>query len=118
EAFKGVSTYVLHTMYLLIDRGRTNIFSEMTSEFVKLANRTKQIDDAIVYSVKPLSGAEIQSLSEVFAKKAGVTSLRVENVIDKDLIGGVKIRIGNRIYDGSVSGKLSRIERQLAGENR
>lgn len=69
EAFKGVSTHVLHTMYLLIDRGRTNIFSEMTSEFVKLANRTKQIDDAIVYSVKPLSGAEIQSLSEVFAKK-------------------------------------------------
>lgn len=118
EAFKGVSTHVLHTMYLLIDRGRTNIFSEMTSEFVKLANRTKQIDDAVVYSVKPLSGAEIQSLSEVFAKKAGVTSLRVENVIDKDLIGGVKIRIGNRIYDGSVSGKLSRIERQLAGENR
>ncbi|MGE6630344.1 F0F1 ATP synthase subunit delta [Bacillus sp. NPDC077027] len=118
QALQGVSTHVLHMLYLLIDRRRTNIIPEMTEEFVKLANRTRLTEDAIVYSVKPLSGPEIQSISEVFAKKAGVTSLRIENVIDKDLIGGVKIRIGNRIYDGSVSGKLSRIERQLAGENR
>ncbi|NEH82094.1 F0F1 ATP synthase subunit delta, partial [Rhizobium leguminosarum] len=40
------------------------------------------------------------------------------NEVQTDLIGGIKVRIGNRIYDGSVSGKLQRIERQLAGENR
>jgi F-type H+-transporting ATPase subunit delta len=54
----------------------------------------------------------------VFAKEAGAASLRVRNEVNPDLIGGVKIRIGNRIYDGSVRGKLDRIERQLAGENR
>ncbi|MFN2744600.1 MULTISPECIES: F0F1 ATP synthase subunit delta [Bacillus] len=117
-AFGSVSTAVLHTLYLLVDRARTKIIPELADEYVKMANRSRQTEDAIVYSVKPLSEEEIASFSEVFAKKAGAASLRVRNEVNPDLIGGVKIRIGNRIFDGSVSGKLARIERQLAGENR
>lgn len=91
---------------------------DLTDEFIKLANEARQTEDAIVYSVKPLTDAEISSLSQVFANKAGVASLRIRNEVQTDLIGGIKVRIGNRIFDGGVSGKLQRIERQLAGENR
>ncbi|MCY8523369.1 F0F1 ATP synthase subunit delta [Bacillus atrophaeus] len=118
NAFGSVAQPVLHTIFLLIDRHRTSIVPDLTDEFVKLANKVRQTEDAIVYSVKPLTDAETKSLSQVFAKKAGVASLRIRNEVQTDLIGGVKVRIGNRIFDGSVSGKLERIERQLAGEIR
>ncbi|KKB74266.1 MULTISPECIES: F0F1 ATP synthase subunit delta [Bacillus] len=118
DSFGSASTAVLNTLYLLIDRSRISIVPDLADEYVKMANRHRQTEDAVVYSVKPLSEEEIFSFSQVFAKKAGAASLRVKNEVDPDLIGGVKIRIGNRIYDGSVSGKLARIERQLAGENR
>ncbi|EWH23719.1 F0F1 ATP synthase subunit delta [Bacillus sp. GM2] len=118
DSFGSVSTAVLHTLYLLVDRSRTSIVPDLADEYVKMANRFRGTEDAIVYSVKPLSEEEISSFSQVFAKEAGAASLRVRNEVNPDLIGGVKIRIGNRIYDGSVRGKLDRIERQLAGENR
>lgn len=109
---------MLHTIFLLIDRRRSSIVPDLTDEFIKLANQADQTEDAVVYSVKPLSEAEMLSLSQVFAKKAGIASLRIRNEVQTDLIGGIKVRIGNRIYDGSVSGKLERMERQLAGGNR
>ena len=108
---------MLHTIFLLIDRRRSSIVPDLTDEFIKLANQARQTEDAVVYSVKPLSEAEMLSLSQVFAK-AGIASLRIRNEVQTDLIGGIKVRIGNRIYDGSVSGKLERMERQLAGGNR
>ncbi|MCR4359996.1 F0F1 ATP synthase subunit delta [Bacillus subtilis] len=118
NAFGSLSQSVLNTIFLLIDRHRAAIVPELTDEFIKLANVARQTEDAIVYSVKPLTDAEMLPLSQVFAKKAGVASLRIRNEVQTDLIGGIKVCIGNRIYDGSVSGKLQRIERQLAGENR
>lgn len=53
----------------MIDRHRATIVPDLTDEFVKLANEARQTEDAIVYSVKPLTDAEISSLSQVFAKK-------------------------------------------------
>lgn len=116
QSFAAFSEPVLNTLYLMIDRHRVRAIPELAKDFSSLANRIREREDAIVYSVKPLQEKELTALSEVFAKRAGVFSLRVRNEIDPDLIGGVKIRIGNRIYDGSISGKLARIERQLSGE--
>ncbi len=37
--------------------------------------------------------------------------------VNRDVMGGVKMRIGKRIYDGSVRGKVDGIEGELGGEN-
>lgn len=112
-AFSQFSSYVLNTMLLLLDRHRVNIIDEVAEHFISLANETRGIARATVYSVRKLSSDEVDAISAVFASKVGKKSLAIENIIDKSLIGGVKIRIGNRIYDGSVNGKLERLERQL-----
>lgn len=39
--------------------------------------------------------------------------LRIQNVVDKNLLGGVKVRIGDTLYDGSLSGKLERLEKSF-----
>lgn len=113
KSFASLSQQVVNTLLLLVDRGRINIVEEMVTHFVQSANELRGTEDATVYTVRPLSEEELSSISTSFAKKIGKKSLRLENVVDKALIGGVKLRIGNRIYDGSVSGKLERIERQL-----
>ncbi|MGM0875085.1 MAG: F0F1 ATP synthase subunit delta [Bacillota bacterium] len=112
-SFASVSQQVVNTLLLLVDRHRVDIVIDIVSYFVQKANEIRGTEDAIVYSVRPLTENELTSISTSFAKKIGKTSLRLQNVVDKTLIGGVKLRIGNRIYDGSVSGKLERIERQL-----
>lgn len=111
--FAAVEPSILNTLFLLIDRHRADVISHMADEFTRLSNQRSGTEDGIVYSVRILSKEELDELSKAFAAKIGKVSLRLENVIDQNLIGGVKIRIGNRIYDGSISGKLERIERTL-----
>lgn len=115
EAFGSLNTYVLNTLMLLIDRHREDEMVAVAEEFIELSNEEKGIEEAEVYSIRPLTDEERAALSSSFAAKIGKKSLQIENVVDSDLLGGIKIRIGNRIYDGSLRGKLDRLERKLLG---
>ncbi|WP_075983183.1 F0F1 ATP synthase subunit delta [Bacillus massilinigeriensis] len=114
-AFANVNPHVLNTLKLLIDRHRENIISDVAYDFIELSNEEKGIAEAKVYSVRPLTDEEKEAFSTTYAAKVGKKSLRVENIVDTDLLGGIKIRIGNRILDGSLKGKLDRLGRQLLG---
>lgn len=113
ESFSKLSSPVLNTLLILIDRHRQASILSVVDFFTEAANDARGIADAKVYSVRELTEDEKNALSEAFAKKVGKSTLRIQNIVDKNIIGGVKLRIGNRIYDGSVSGKLARIEREL-----
>ncbi|MDR7073520.1 F0F1 ATP synthase subunit delta [Fictibacillus barbaricus] len=109
-----LSTPVMNTIFLMVDRNRYLFITEMAAQFIELANEAQGIADAQVYSVRPLTDDELQKMEQTFAAKVGKRALRINNIVDPSLVGGVKIRIGNRIFDGSISGKLNRMERQLA----
>ncbi|MCH1625139.1 F0F1 ATP synthase subunit delta [Fredinandcohnia quinoae] len=113
EAFTSFSQTTLNTLCLLLDRHREELILDVADEFIELANNERGIAEAKVFSIRPLSEDEKAGLSSVFAAKVGKASLKIENVVDKSLIGGVKLRIGNQIFDGSVKGKLERLEREL-----
>ncbi|PFO07962.1 F0F1 ATP synthase subunit delta [Bacillus sp. AFS076308] len=113
NAFASVNVYVLNTVLILIDRHREDQIVEVIDQFLELANEAKGIADAEVYSARELTDAEREALSATFAAKIGKKSLRIENIVDSNLLGGIRLRIGNRIYDGSLRGKLDRLERKL-----
>jgi F-type H+-transporting ATPase subunit delta len=114
-AFAAVNPLVLNTLMLLVDRHRENEIIDVANEFSELANEERGVEAANVFSVRPLTEDERTALSVSFAKKIGKKSLQIENIVDSDLLGGIKIRIGNRIFDGSLRGKLDRLERTLLG---
>ncbi|MCF6410928.1 F0F1 ATP synthase subunit delta [Pseudalkalibacillus salsuginis] len=111
-----LSEAVHNTLLLMVDRKRETMIPNMVEQYIKLANEERGVADATVYSVRILTEEEQQAISKTFAERINVKELRVENVIDQDLVGGIKVKIGNRIFDGSVSGKLNRIQRQLVSE--
>ncbi|WLD93168.1 F0F1 ATP synthase subunit delta [Alkalihalobacillus sp. AL-G] len=111
-----LSEPVHNTLLLMVDRKRESMIPSLVDQYIELANEERGIADATVYSVRVLTESEQKAISESFAKHLNVNQLRVENVIDQDLVGGVKVKIGNRIFDGSISGKLNRIQRQLVSK--
>ncbi|WP_071393290.1 F0F1 ATP synthase subunit delta [Bacillus tuaregi] len=113
KAFTAVNPYVLNTLLILIDRHREDEMAQVADQFITLANEEKGIADATVVSTRLLTEEESKALSSTFAAKVGKKSLRIENKVDSNLLGGIKVRIGNRIFDGSLKGKLERLERQL-----
>jgi len=109
----SLSPTVMNTLLTLVERKRVAIVFDLVNQFERLTYEQQQTAAAKVYSVKPLTEEEQMKVSAVFAKRVGKTTLRIENVIDPTLIGGIKVRVGNRIFDGSISGKLKRMEREL-----
>ncbi|WHY66957.1 F0F1 ATP synthase subunit delta [Neobacillus sp. SuZ13] len=112
-AFASVNVNVLNTLLILIDRHREDQIIDLADEFLELANEEMGVAEAEVYSTRALTDAEREAISSVFAAKIGKKSLKIENIVDSNLLGGIRLRIGNRIYDGSLRGKLDRLERKL-----
>ncbi|WP_062351563.1 F0F1 ATP synthase subunit delta [Bacillus kwashiorkori] len=113
--FSSLSPFVVNTLLLLVERHRSNEIVPMTSQFIQYANELKGIAEAKVISTRLLTEEEKLALSETFAKKVNKISLQIENQVDTDLLGGLKIQIGNRIFDGSLRGKLDRLKHELIG---
>ncbi|MEQ6376997.1 F0F1 ATP synthase subunit delta [Bacillaceae bacterium S4-13-58] len=112
-AFKGISKEIRNTLALLVDRRREDSVVDMIQFFMEQSNDYRNIADADVYSVRELTNDEKKELEQIFTAKSNKSSIRIRTIIDPSIIGGVKLKIGNRIYDGSISGKLARIERSL-----
>ncbi|MDN7241783.1 F0F1 ATP synthase subunit delta [Planococcus sp. N028] len=115
QLFGQANVFVVNTLLLMGERKRLNEVVGLVDAYIRLANEEQGIADAKVFSVRPLSEEERTSVSSVFAKKVGKQALRIENIIDPSLIGGMRIQIGNQIYDSSISSKLERLQRQLIG---
>ncbi|WP_050616591.1 F0F1 ATP synthase subunit delta [Bacillus testis] len=113
DAFSTTSQDFRNTINLMLDRDRVEEIAPMAAHVIELVNEEKSVAEAAVYTTRPLTDAERESISSVFAAKIGKKSLHIDNIVNPELIGGIKLRIGNRIYDGSISGKLERLEKQL-----
>ncbi|GAE27236.1 ATP synthase delta chain [Halalkalibacter wakoensis JCM 9140] len=118
ESFKGLSDISVNALLLLIDRKRTDIIVPMVNKYKELAYEEQDMAEALVYSTKPLSEKEQNHIAKVFAKRAKKSKLEVINIVDPKLIGGIKIRIGDRIYDGTVKAQLDKLERNLTAGTR
>lgn len=115
ELFGKANPLVVNTLQVLIDRKRINETVAVATEFATLSNEAQGIAEAKVFSTRPLTDDERASISAAFAHKVGKQSLRIENEIDPSLLGGIRLQIGNRIFDSSVSAKLDRLKKQLIG---
>ncbi|WP_373232158.1 F0F1 ATP synthase subunit delta [Cohnella sp.] len=113
NAFSGkASPIVLNTISLLLERGREGSLAAVLEAYLNVAGESLGRADADVTSAKALSDSEQQKLAEKFGTLLGKT-IRVTNTVNKDLLGGVTVRIGDTLYDGSLRTKLDRLEKSL-----
>jgi F-type H+-transporting ATPase subunit delta len=107
-----LSEMTFNTLLLLIERGREDLLESLVSYFVKITSEALGQAQATVYTPVELSGAELSNIAAKFSALTG-KQIRVEPVLDKSLLGGIRVRIGDRLYDGSLSGKLERLKKTL-----
>ncbi|MGZ9586320.1 F0F1 ATP synthase subunit delta [Paenibacillus marinisediminis] len=116
--FQGhISDHVIELIKLLVERGRVAILNDVLASYVQIAGAALGSVDAVVTSAKPLSESEQQAIAETFGKQLN-KKIRISNVINASIIGGIQVRIGDRLYDGSLSSKLARMERSLLSGRR
>ncbi|MCT4661753.1 MAG: F0F1 ATP synthase subunit delta [Tissierellales bacterium] len=103
---------VLNLIELLIDKGRFGIFDDVFAEFEVLYLEEKNILHAKAYSVVPLTEDKLTQLKNVLENKLN-KKIEIENEIQKDLVGGVMLKIGDKIIDGSIKRRLELLRDEL-----
>ena len=96
-------------------QGLTDSFIEQIKELVAAMpsdilnmNELKKLDISIS-SAEPLSDEEMKKLTQILCE----TFISCHNEVDKDLIGGVRMRVGDTVYDGTLSHQLDRLTQDV-----
>jgi F-type H+-transporting ATPase subunit delta len=110
----GVSHLVASFLGLLAERNRLGFLEAIGERYGRLVDESLGRVRARIVSARPLSDADRQRITKLFEEKTGKKVL-AELEVDPDLLGGVLVEVGGRVYDGSVRTQLETIKSALAG---
>ena len=87
-------------------------FEIIASSFNNLCNDYCGIKEGIVYSAEKLSEAEIKKIEKSIGERLS-SKVELENHVDNRLIGGVKVYVDDKVFDGTILGKIERLRSSL-----
>ena len=97
---------------VLAENGRLDLLPEIRTQFHALRNEREGVIEAEVVSAFELSGAQLADLVQRLEKKTG-RKVKAKVQLDKELIGGIKVVLGDKVIDGSARAQLSALETAL-----
>ncbi|MSQ54006.1 MAG: F0F1 ATP synthase subunit delta [Betaproteobacteria bacterium] len=97
---------------VLAENGRLDVLAEIRAQYEALKNEREGTVEAEVYTAFELDQAQAADLVSMLEKKTG-RKVKARMSVDKSLIGGVKIVIGDQVIDGSARAQLGALENAL-----
>ncbi|MGI8826308.1 MAG: F0F1 ATP synthase subunit delta [Chloroflexota bacterium] len=113
DAFRDYQPQLLNLLKILASRQRMGLLPAVVFELAALDRETKGIEEARVTVARELSDPERQDIQERLSGAIG-KRIDVTTTVDPAIIGGVVVRIGDRLLDGSVASRLLRLRQELA----
>ena len=107
-----VSAGAANLVRLLLRRGRIEDLPRVAAEFRRLDDERQGITHATAISATELTEDEIRALTARLEQSTG-GRIALDVEVDPSLLGGLVVRVGDRLIDGSVRGRLERLRSQL-----
>ena len=104
---------LVNLVRLVLRRRRVDTVTNIHREFRRLYNRRAGIVEAIATSAAELDDDEIAALRSRLEQMTGGT-IELATQVDTSLLGGIQVRVGDLLIDGSVRGRLERLRNRLA----
>ena len=113
KIFDGkLNKHTLNLLYNLIYRKRDNLIMTILEKFKELYNIHMNIEESVISTTFNLD-AESLDVVKGFAKKVTGKKITLENTIDKNILGGFNLKIGDKMIDCTVSNKISELRKKL-----
>jgi F-type H+-transporting ATPase subunit delta len=97
---------------VLADNRRLELLPEIRAQYAALRNEREGVIEADVFSAFELDGAQLAALVAHLESKTG-RKVKTRVQMDKELIGGIKVVLGDKVIDGSVRAQLGALENAL-----
>lgn len=93
----------------VIENGRLAALPEIARQYREQMNARQGSSDAVVYSAYDIGGAELSGLGSVLEKRFG-RKLNLQVVLQPELIGGVRVVVGDEVLDTSIKARLEQMK--------
>ena len=115
DIFSGkVSEELVGLLRMIVDKGHFNEVISVLDYFIEQVKEYKNIGTAYVSSAMELSKAQKKAVEKRLLETTKYVEFEMHYNVDADLIGGMVIRIGDRVVDGSIKNKLFDLTRELS----
>ena len=112
KVFKDVDEEIKNFFKIIIENNRGGYILEILQDFNSLVNEFRGVKEGLLYSAFPLKKEEIDKITSAISK-IEKCPIELKNIIDPSLIGGVKIAINDKIYDGSLKHHIEQMKLTL-----
>ncbi|WP_434133706.1 ATP synthase F1 subunit delta [Sporomusa sphaeroides] len=109
---EDLDVFVRNFLLLLVDKRREPALPAIIHEYIRLANDARNIAEAEVFTAKELSEEQRKALAVKLSQVTG-KNIVIKTTIDQELIGGVVVKIGDKLIDGSVARQLKALKAAL-----
>ncbi len=109
---RRVSPEALNLVLLMIRRGRPGAVAAMVDRFHELLRRRRGVVLADVRTALPLDDGQRAQIAARLRALVG-DQVQVTETVDASLIGGITVRVGDRMWDASVRNRLERLRARL-----
>lgn len=97
---------------LIVENGRIAVLPEIASQYKKLKNQSLGVADATVYSAFQIDAAGMSDLTELLQKRFG-RKLNLSVQLMPELIGGIRVAVGDEVLDTSIKARLEQMKAAL-----
>jgi len=112
ERLGDINPLALNLACLLVARGRLRMAGDIADEYQRRLDSYRGIEQAEVTTAIPLDDEAQLSLAQRLGAVVG-KKVVLKPKVDSNIIGGIVARIGDKLLDGSTSGKLLALKREL-----
>ena len=90
---------------LLIENGRLSLLQEIADAYETLKAEQEGVVEAKIYSAFAMDNAQLSDLVKVLESRFG-RKIEASVIVEPELIGGVKVEVGDEVFDTSIRGRL------------
>ncbi len=109
----GIDSEVVNLIYMLLSNGRINKLSAVIEEYRQMVDGSKGIERAEVITAVPLDDKARQNISKRLGDLLGKKIVIEPENTDPELIGGVIVKVGGKLLDGSTRSALNTLKKEI-----
>jgi F-type H+-transporting ATPase subunit delta len=109
---KGLTRSFIGTV---AQNGRARDLTAMATAFLAELARRRGETTAVVTTAVPLSPAQAQQLGDMLRQVLASTKVSIDAHVDPDILGGLVVKVGSRLFDSSIRSKLARLQLAMKG---
>ena len=112
KALNKFDLLLVEFISIIIENNQISSLLDIITRFNTLVNKSGSINKVEITTASKLDNQDFESIASALSEKLNFKP-EISQIIDSKILGGIKLRIGNNIFDNSVNYQINQLKKTL-----